>query len=104
MNKAQWVTQRVIRLTAATTTKLSEALGGLPGIISIEQVNGNRWMLCYDVRVIQFAAIATAMKPYLSSGWFWRCKTTWFNFEDENNRDSLLSKGGACCNKPPRRP
>lgn len=103
MSKAQWVTQRVIRLTGAENIKPSEALGDFPGILSIEHEKGNRWILCYDVRTIQFAAIAMALKPYLPKGWFWRWKVSWFNFEDVNNRDNLLSKGGACCNKPPRR-
>lgn len=102
MNESPWMTHHNVRLIGTTSVDINNTLHNLPGILSIEQTGSDRWTIRYDVRAIQFATVATVLKPYLPVNWFWRWKTSWFSFADVNSRDSLLSKGGACCNKPPR--
>lgn len=36
----------------------------------------------------------------LSNAW-WRLKSAWYRFVDDNARSSAHSSGGACCNRPP---
>ncbi len=52
-----------------------------------------------DIRDIEIlldkAGIARA------SGSWWRLKSAWYHFLDENARVNALSQGGACCNHPP---
>lgn len=36
----------------------------------------------------------------LSNAW-WRFKSAWYRFLDDNARSNAHSSGGACCNRPP---
>jgi len=73
-------------------------------VLAFEPLGGGRWVVTYDVRVVQFAAIAAALESAQPAGWCRRWLIGLRQFQDVNNRDSLLAKGGACCNRPPRKP
>ena len=36
-----------------------------------------------------------------ASGAWWRVKSAWYGFLDENAHANAHSQGGACCNRPP---
>lgn len=73
-------------------------------MLGFESLADGRRVVTYDVRVVQFAAIAAVLESVQPAGWCWRWLIGLRQFQDENNRNALLAKGGACCNRPPRKP
>jgi len=100
-SNAPWIVRRRIRLNAAAPADFP---GSVPGVLGFEQAGGGRWVVTYDVRSVQFAAIAAALEAAQPAGGFWRWLIGWRQFQDVNNRDGLLAKDGACCNRLPRKP
>lgn len=99
-SNAPWIVRRRIRLNAAPPTDFP---GLVPGVLGFDRGPGGRWVVTYDVRVVQFAEIAAALETAQPAGWGWRWLIGWRQFQDVNSRDSLLAEGGACCNRPPRK-
>lgn len=98
---APWKIRRTVRLKMVAPVDL---LDTLPGVLGFEPLAAGRWAVTYDVRIVQFATIAAALEAAQPAGWGWRWLIGWRQFQDVNNRDSLLAQGGACCNRPPRKP
>ncbi len=99
-SNAPWIVHRRIKLNAAAPADFP---GSVPGMLGFEQLGGGRWIVTYDVRVVQFATIAAALETAQPAGWCWRWLIGWRQFQDVNSRDGLLAKEGPCCNRPPRR-
>lgn len=98
--QALWRKQRTLSLRGAPDP---QALRSVPGVLAFRPDSGACWIVVYDVRVIQFAAIAAALANICPDDWLWRMRVRWRQFQDVNIRDNLLAKDGACCNRPPRK-
>lgn len=102
MKNAPWIVRRTVCLNANVAECWLTALRELPGMIGVE-VKDRRCKMVYDVRQIQFAAIVAVSGNALAGGRLWQWRVRWWQFLDTNNRDGLMAKEGACCNRPPPR-
>lgn len=101
--------KRSIPLLPASPEQLESAAAKLRGIEPISEVRldgGTRMHVRYDASCVGFGDVerlldeAGIRRP--STAW-WRFKSAWYRFLDGNARSNALSKGGACCSRPPRR-
>ncbi len=79
-------------------------LGDLPGMqrVGIE-LKKKRLSVSYDTSQLGFAdieaALVSASFPPVNN-WWARFKSAWYCYQDENDRITATSKGGACCSNP----
>jgi hypothetical protein len=112
LNKAFTVT-RTIPLSDEDVGAIQRAVDSLKRIEPIEYVEAtgkSRLRLRYDASCVGFREIehllddAQVSRP--SSLW-WRFKSGWYAFLDQNARSNARGGDGACCSRPPglsRRP
>lgn len=93
----------------ASLEQLEEAADKLRNIEPVSEVHidGNdRLRVRYDASCVGFGDIERLLDE---SGirrpdtFWWRFKSGLYRFFDSNARSNAPSKGGACCNRPPRR-
>jgi len=98
--------RRAIPLADVRPEKLEQAVQALraTGWLSDVGVDGRRLRVSYDASGANFRDIerlldeAGLQRP--TSLW-WRFRSAWYRFVDTNSRSNALSRGGACCNRPP---
>ena len=98
--------RRRIPLAEVRPEELDQAVQMLRATDWIEdvRVDGSHLHLAYDASGVNFRDIehlldeAGLQRP--TSLW-WRCRFAWYRFLDTNARSNALSKGGACCSRPP---
>lgn len=98
--------RRTIPLANARPEKIEQAVQTLRAAewLSDVHVEGRRLRVAYDASAVNFRDIerlldaAGMQRP--ASLW-WRCQSAWYRFLDANARSNALSRGGACCSRPP---
>jgi hypothetical protein len=98
--------KRTIPVLDAQTEKLQQLANTLQAIEAIAEVrvNDGQLRLRYDASSVNFRDIerlldeAGVRRPV--SLW-WRCRFALYRFLDTNVRSNALSRGGACCSRPP---
>lgn len=66
--------------------------------------DGQSLRVSYDASGVNFRDIerlldeANLKRP---SSFWWRLKAAWYRYLDSNARSNALSRGGACCSRPP---
>jgi NADP-dependent 3-hydroxy acid dehydrogenase YdfG len=105
-NSGAFEVTRTIPVHDAQPEKLQQLANTLQAIESIAEVrvDDGRLHLRYDASSVGFQDIerlfneAGLQRP--TSLW-WRCRSAWYRFLDTNAKSNALSKGGACCSRPP---
>lgn len=99
--------KRSIDLLPALTEQLEAATAKLRSIEHISEVridDSNRLRVQYDASSVGFGDIECLLDeaglPRVDNAWL-RFKYACYRFFDSNARANALSKGGACCNRPP---
>jgi hypothetical protein len=98
--------KRTIPVLDAQMEKLQQLAKTLQAIESIAEVrvDDGQLRLRYDASSVGFQDIerlldeAGVSRP---TGFWWRLKSAWYRFLDANARSNALSRGGACCSRPP---
>lgn len=102
-----FVVTRTILISAAGPGKLERAIDSLKRIEPVAYAKAagrDRLQVRYDASSIGFHDIehlldeAGIARP--TSVW-WRFRSAWYAFVDQNARSNARGGGGACCNKPP---
>lgn len=98
--------RRTIPLADVGHEKLEEAVQSLRAIewVGDLRVDGRRLRLRYDASAVNFRDIERLLDELglqRATGLWWRCKSAWYRFLDTNARSNALSRGGACCSRPP---
>jgi hypothetical protein len=95
-----------MRLSDALPERVEEGLRALKAIepIGDVRIDGGLLRVRYDASCIGFKQIeallaGAGLAP--ASGVWWRCKSVLYRFLDSNARSNVLSRGGACCGRPP---
>ena len=106
-NKGPFDVRRNILLAPAPAEKLQEMLHRLraiePVIDSSLDQHGHL-SISYDASRIGMHDIETMLDETgiaRSSSLWWKVKSDWYRYLDENAKSNARSEGGACCNHPP---
>ncbi|MGA7179718.1 MAG: hypothetical protein WBX11_09060 [Thiobacillaceae bacterium] len=98
---------RTIPISGADPGELERAIQNLGRIecVAYARASGNgRLRVRYDASCVGFRDIerlldeAGVSRP---SSFWWRIRSAWYAFLDQNARSNAIGGGGACCNKPP---
>ena len=98
---------RVIPLAPAGREKWGNAVARL---LTIEPIHAadidpmGRLRISYDASFIGVRDIESLLDELgiaRKNIFWWRIKSGWYNYVDENAQASACSTGGACCNRPP---
>lgn len=106
-SKGPFDVTRKISLAPAPTEKLQDAVGQLTSIEPIIDTHVDRHgqlRISYDasnVGIRDIEALLNKAGIARTSGFWWRLKSAWYRFLDENVKSNSHSVGGACCNRPP---
>ena len=107
LTKGPFDVNRTIPLFLVPAEKLQQAvekISRLEPVIDVHADRQDRLHIRYDASVVSIRDIerlldeAGVVRP---SGFWWRFKLAWYRFLDDNARSNALSKGGACCSRPP---
>lgn len=105
--KGPFDVSRKIRLSLVAANALRDAMRQLrtiDGVRSVAADPRDQLRVSYDashlgIRDIE-AMLAKAGIASASGAW-WRLKSAWYRFLDENAHANAHSQGEACCNRPP---
>lgn len=106
-SKGPFDVTRKISLAPAPTEKLQDAVRRLTSIEPIIDTHVDRHgqlRISYDasrVGIRDIEAMLDKAGIACTSGFWWRLKSAWYRFLDENAKSNARSGGGACCNRPP---
>jgi hypothetical protein len=105
-NSLSFQVRRAIRLADAQPENLARAVQALKTIdwINDVRVQGGHLRVHYDASIVNFRDIERVLDLaglHQPAGLSWRCRSAWYRFLDANARSNALSKGGACCSRPP---
>lgn len=106
-NKGPFDVSRKIPLASATAETLEDMVRQLTAVDSILHAcvdRHNQLRISYDassVGVRDIEALLDNSGIARASGAWWRLKSAWYRFLDENAYANAHSQGGACCNHPP---
>lgn len=98
---------RKIPLALAATEKWQAAVQQLAAIEPILDAHvSQRGLLriSYDASCVGMREIEALLDEAgiaRTSGFWWRLKSAWYRFLDDNAKSNAHSGGGACCNRPP---
>lgn len=99
--------KRSIPLLPVAAAQMEAAAARLRAIEPISELHFDgtaRLRLRYDASCVGFGEIERLLDEAglvrADSAW-WRFKAAWYRFLDRNARSNALSRGGACCNRPP---
>jgi hypothetical protein len=101
-----FLVKRTIPLSNTPAERLDEGVRALRAIepITDVRVEGDRLRLRYDASCVGLKDIEQLLADagiVPASGFWWRCKSALYRFLDANARSNALSRGGACCGRPP---
>lgn len=101
-----FLVRRTLLLPALDQEALERAAQTLRAIEPIAEVRigKGRLYLRYDASCVGFADIERLLSEAgvpLPQGFGWRWRAAWYRFLDANARSNALSRGGACCSRPP---
>ncbi len=102
--------KRSMALLHASPDQVESASATLRSLEPISEVcfEGNtRLRIRYDATCVGFGDIERLLGEagiQRAEGAWWRFKSAWYRFLDNNARSNAISGGGACCNRPPKRP
>ncbi|HQS58760.1 MAG: hypothetical protein B7Y56_10730 [Gallionellales bacterium 35-53-114] len=98
---------RNIPLAHSTGEKWQDAAIKLLDIEPIHEANidqHGRLRISYDASFIGIRDIESLLDELgikLKADFWWRIKSGWYSYVDENAQANACSSGGACCNRPP---
>jgi hypothetical protein len=109
-DKGPFDVTRKIQLAPAATEKLQDAVQQLTAIETIIDAHVDRHgqlRISYDASSAGIRDIEVLLDKAgvaRASGFWWRLKSAWYRFLDENAKSNARSGSGACCNRPPSAP
>lgn len=101
---------RTILLAPVDAEKLQEAvkqLRSVEAVLSVEAGPRGQLLISYDsshVGMHDIEALLDKAGIARPPGAWWRLKSAWYRFLDQNAQANAHSQGGACCNRPPSAP
>ncbi|MFH1820123.1 hypothetical protein [Thiobacillus sp.] len=107
MDKGPFEVTRKIPLAPAAAEKLQDTVLELTAVDSIFDAHVDRQgqlRIVYDaasVSIQDIEALLDSAGIARTTGAWWRLKSAWYRFLDENAHANAISQGGACCNRPP---
>jgi hypothetical protein len=105
--KGPFDVDRTIPLLPAAANSLDEAIrkmSALEPVMAARIDRHGRLRIRYDASIVGIRDIERLLDESgvgRPSGTGWRFKSAWYRFLDGNARSNALSKGGACCSRPP---
>jgi hypothetical protein len=105
--KGPFDVKRKILLAPVNDEKLRDALEQLKAIepvIDLRVDQRGNLRITYDASCVSIRDIESLLDNthiHRASGLGWRIKSAWYHFLDDNARSNALSRGGACCSRPP---
>ena len=106
-DKGPFDVDRTIPLRPVTADKLEEAIrhmNALEPVIDAHIDRRGQLRIRYDASSVGIRDIERLLDESgvgrLSNAW-WRFKSAWYGFLDDNARSNAHSSGGACCNRAP---
>jgi len=109
-SKGPFDVTRKISLAPTAAEKLQNAIQQLTFIESIldAHLDGHGQLrISYDASSVGIRDIEALLEKAgiaCTSGFWWRLKSAWYRFLDENAKSNAISGGGACCNRSPSVP
>lgn len=106
-SKGPFDVTRKISLVPTAAEKLQDAVQQLTAIELIIDAHVDRHgqlRISYDassVGIRDIEALLDKLDIARKSDIWWRLKSAWYRFLDENAKSNARSGGGACCNRPP---
>ncbi len=106
-SKGPFDVTRKISLAPTATEKLQKAVQQFTAIEPIINAHVDRHgqlRISYDassVGIRDIEALLDKLDLARTSDIWWRLKSAWYRFLDENAKFNARSGGGACCNRPP---
>jgi hypothetical protein len=107
MNRGPFDVSRKIPLAPAAAEALHNAVRHLTAVDSILDAHVDRHgqlRISYDTSRLGIRDIKAMLDKAgiaCAPGAWWRLKSAWYSFLDENAHANARSQGGACCNRPP---
>lgn len=98
---------RRIPLGPVPLEKLQEAvrlLNAMEPVFNAEAGPQNNLNISYDTSCIGIRDIETVLDAadiVRAPGYWWKLKSMWYGYLDENSKANAHAGGGACCNRPP---
>ncbi len=108
--KGPFDVSRKIPLAPVVAEKLQEAvrqLAALNPLIDVRVDRRGQLRVSYDsshVGMHDIEALLDKAGIARPPGAWWRLKSAWYRFLDQNAHANAHSQGGACCNRPPSAP
>jgi hypothetical protein len=105
--KGPFDVSRTVLLAPASAERLNAAIQRLKNIepiIDAGMDQHGRLRISYDASCVGIRDVEELLDEDgigRASGLWWHLKSLWYRFLDENTRSNALSKGGACCSRPP---
>lgn len=105
--KGPFDVDRTIPLLPAAANALEEALLKMSAIEPVTDArvdHRGQLRIRYDASIVGIRDIERLLDESgvgRPSSTGWRFKSAWYRFLDGNARSNALSKGGACCSRPP---
>lgn len=105
LNEAFAVT-RTIPIGATASGKLERVIDRLEHVESVAyaKATGKKQLrVRYDASCVGFREIERLLEAGIArpTGVWWRLRSAWYAFIDQNARSNARSGSGACCNRPP---
>jgi hypothetical protein len=105
--KGPFDVKRKIPLAPTKPDKMKDAIDHLKAIepiIDAKVDQRSNLHMAYDASCVSIRDIESLLNESgisLAPGMLCRLKSSWYRFLDGNTRSNALSKGGACCSRPP---
>jgi hypothetical protein len=98
---------RKMPLAPADAERLQEAMAQLRAVepvIDVQMDQRGQLHISYDASSVgmrEIEAILDKSGIARAESLWWKLKSGWYRFVDENTKSNARSGGGACCNRPP---
>jgi len=105
-NGSAFAVTRVVCTTDVACERLmhiAQSLESVEGVFQARVGRRGRLRIRYDASCIGFWDIERLLDEggiTLSRSAWWRFKSAWYRFLDQNAHANAISKGGACCSNP----
>ena len=106
-SKGPFVVTRNIPLLPAAAARREEVIRQLQAMSPVLDVRINRrgrLLIRYDASCVGIPDIERILDKAgigRPDSYWWRLKSAWYRFLDDNARSNAKSRGGACCSRPP---
>jgi hypothetical protein len=104
LNKAFAVTRTIPLRDADALERAMDSLKRIEPIEYATAAGKNRLRIRYDASCVGFREIERLLdEAHVSrpNSLWWRLKSGWYAFLDQNARSNAMSGDGACCSRPP---